>query len=172
MSALRWIEVTDFFTEHEPGQAWLQPGCCDLWRDLSLPLPLPDVQVCALRKIADQICNADSGVIAVFTGRDAAGKLMAAEALSYELERSLHRIDTSEISNLSAVEIENYFVRILHDARDENAILMFDNADRLLNSRLGTLESYRGLVILTTDSVLEMPAAHHTVDSPFPADTE
>lgn len=80
--------------------------------DFSLPLPLPEEQVIALRKIADRMSMTRSsvrpGLIAVFTGCDAAGKLMAAEALAYELQRTLRRVDRSEIDGFPMESLKNF----------------------------------------------------------------
>jgi hypothetical protein len=148
---------------------------CGFWQDLSLPLPLPEEQVLALCKIAMRITNspfATSGVIAIFTGSDAAGKLMAADALAYETQHPLYRVDKSEISESSA-----QLLRILNTGRSKNAILMFDNADDFPKAILQTLQEQPGVFILTMDSTENALATLctsqlHIVDFPFPSDNE
>ena len=173
MSAAQWIDSQNFATANTDS---FRPDPCDFWRDLSLPLPLPETQVIALCRIATRMSEAyfdsPSGVIAVFTGSDAAGKLMAAEALAYETQRTLYRVDGSEIS-----EVNGQFMRILNTARAENAILMFDNVGSFSDPLLQSLKAYPGLSILTVDSAegteAEFSAAHHyVVDFPFPLDSE
>jgi hypothetical protein len=175
MSASRWIETTCLLAE--PHNFRPQPRDGGFWRDLSLPLALPEAQVAALRNMAgrmDHACSdTRSGMIAIFTGRDAAGKLMAAEALAYEMQRPLHRVDSSEMSGAP----DKHFARVLHAACSENAILMLDNAGSLPNRLLQSLKSYSGLSILTADSAQETSAAlresaHYIVDFPFPFDNE
>jgi SpoVK/Ycf46/Vps4 family AAA+-type ATPase len=149
--------------------------------NFSLHLPLPEEQVIALRKIADRMSKTCAsvwpGMIAVFAGCDAAGKLMAAEALAYELQRPLHRVDRSEIDRFSYGEPDKHFARILRAARAENAILILENVDDLPNALFQTLEDHPGLSILITDSDQETSAAlrkstHYIVDFPFPFDNE
>jgi SpoVK/Ycf46/Vps4 family AAA+-type ATPase len=149
--------------------------------DFSLPLPLPEEQVTALRKIADRMnktcASVRPGMIAVFAGCDAAGKLMAAEALAYELQRPLHRVDRSEIDGFSYGEPGKDFARILSAVRAENAILILENVDDLPNALFQTLEDHPGLSILITDSNQETSIAlrnstHYIVDFPFPFDNE
>ena len=173
MSAAQWIDAQTFAAANTES---FRPDPCDFWRDLSLPLPLPEAQVIALCKIATRMSEAffdsPSGMIAVFTGSDAAGKLMAAEALAYETQRTLYRVDTTEIS-----EVDGQFTRILNTARSENAILMLDNAGSLSDTLLQSLKGYPGLSILTVDSVkneaAEFSAPHrYVVDFPFPSDSE
>ncbi len=176
MSAAQWI-TGQFDPDPCPDQ--LKPeaeagyGC----RELSLPVPLPELQVAALLRIADWInrkCSgAGSGVIAIFTGRDAAGKLMAAEALAYEIQRTIYPVRMSEIGFAG----EPHFARILDAASTEEAILMIDNANGLPLRLIQRLESYPGLSILIADSLGEVPtrvclSAHSIVDFPFPADSE
>ena len=173
MSAAQWIDAQNFGA---PNTDSFRPDPCDFWRDLSLPLPLPEAQVIALCKIATRMretcLDAPIAIIAVFTGSDAAGKLMAAEALGYETQRTLYRVDTSEINGL-----DGQLARVLNAARAENAILMFDNAESLPGSLLQSLKAYPGLSILTVDSTedatAEISAPHHyVVDFPFPSDGE
>lgn len=173
MSAAQWIDVQNFAA---PNTDSFRPDPCDFWRDLSLPLPLPEAQVAALCKIATRMresCfNAPSGMIVVFTGSDAAGKLMAAEALGYETQRTLCRVDVSEISGL-----DGQLARILNTARSDSAILMFDNAESLPAAALKTLKTYPGLYILNVDSAEDALAKlsepqHYLVDFPFPSDSE
>ena len=181
MSASQWIQTTCPFAEPKPACIRHESECCGSWRDLSLPLPLPEAQVAVLRRIAGRISDqcpiASPTMIAVFTGRDAVGKLMAAEALAYEMERTLHRVHASEIGGLSTQEAKRHFTRILHAATAENAILMLDNAEGLPSSLLHMLADYPSPSILATDSGQELSqplrkAAHYVVDFPFPLDNE
>jgi hypothetical protein len=177
MSAALWIEAGRFFVDPCPDQIRPEPKSCDVWSELSLPLPLPEAQVAKLRRIAkrmnDPCTGVPSGVIAVFTGSDAAGKLMAAEALAYEMQRVLYRVDLNEVG----LAEEPHFARILNTAKAQDAILMLGNADGLPISMIQFLKGYPGLSILTTDSPREIStmlykAAHCVVDFPFPAEYE
>ena len=166
MSAAQWIAAQNF------GISNTDP--CGIWKDLSLPLPLPEAQVLALCKIAMRITDPSfgttSGMIAIFTGSDAAGKLMAAEALAYETQLPLQHVDKSEISGF-----DNQFARILKTARSENAILMFDGADDFPGAVLQTLQNHPGLSILMMDSAVNAARCTpqpYIVDFPFPSDNE
>ena len=181
MCGTQWIEATYPFAGANTENFRPEPEPCDWWPELSLPLPLPEPQVTALRYIAgrmNKICSdAAPATIAVFTGCDAAGKLMAAEALAYELQRPLYRVDRSEIIGYWNVDTEKYFALTLNAARAEDSILMLDNADGLPAALFKTLESYPGLSILTMDSAREAATAlrkpaYYVVDFPFPYDTE
>ena len=173
MSAAQWIDTQTFATANTDS---FRPDPCDFWRDLSLPLPLPEAQVIALCKIATRMSETcfdiPSGMIAIFTGSDAAGKLMAAEAIAYETQRTLYRVDGSEIS-----EVDGQFTRTLNRARAEDAILMLDNVESMSEPLLRSLKAYPGLSILTVDSVEDASAelckvAPYVVDFPFPSDNE
>jgi hypothetical protein len=177
MSAAQWIEAGRFFVDRCPDQIRSKTEPCDGWTELSLPLPLPESQVAKLRRMAGQMndncADMPSGVIAVFTGSDAAGKLMAAEALAYEMQRVLYRVDVNEVE----LAEEPHFARILNTAKAQDAILMLGNADGLPISMIQFLKGYSGLSILTTDSPREIStmlykAAHYVVDFPFPAEYE
>ena len=177
MSAAQWIEAGQFFVDPCADQFRSGTESRDVWQDLSLPLPLPESQVAALRRIAKRmnaICpGLTSGVIAVFTGCDAAGKLMAAEALAYEIQRTLYRVDAGEFGPPETT----HFALLLSEAKAENAILMIDNACGLPIALIESLRGYSGLSILITDSAQEIStnlrqSAHYLVDFPFPADNE
>jgi hypothetical protein len=150
------------------------------WQDLTLPVSLPETQVTALHSIAKCMSNGRGispwGMLVVFTGCDAAGKLMAAEALAYELQRPLHRVDGNEMLTLSDREAQKQLARTIKAAGEERAILMIDTTAGLPNALLHTLRSYPGLSILTMDSARNASArlvlAHYAVDFPFPFDNE
>jgi len=181
MCGTQWIEATYAFAETNNRNFQPERVPCYWWPDLSLPLSLPETQVTALRYIAGRTSKLSSGTasstIAVFTGRDAAGKLMAAEALAYEMQRPLWRVDTREIGDFSIADFENYLVHTLNAASAENAILMVDNADGLSNALFRRIEGYRGLCILAIDATQEAAAnlrnpTYFVVDFPFPYDNE
>lgn len=180
MSASQWIETTCPCAGREPDCIrGVEPSRS--WQGLSLPLPLPEAQVAALCMIASCMSDKCSGVfpaiIAIFTGRDAAGKLMAAEALAYETQRVLYRADASELSELPTRDAEEHFTRTLNEAHAGDAILMLDNAESLPNSLLHALADYPGPRILTADSAQELSkslrrVSHYLIDFPFPTDNE
>ncbi|QNI34185.1 AAA family ATPase [Alloacidobacterium dinghuense] len=181
MSALPCIKASYFYAEPDPARLRAEQQCRDSWRDLSLPLPLPEAQVIALCKIATHLnfkgANASSCLIAIFTGQDAAGKLMAAEALAYEVQRTLYRIDLSEIGEFLAEDGKRRLTQMVAAARTENAILIIDNADDLPGPLLKLLAAYSGLSILMTDASHERSSpmyrsAHYVVDFPFQTETE
>lgn len=146
---------------------WIEPA-----HNFSLPLPLPEAQVNALHMIVERMNDDCAGMIAVFAGCDAVGKLMAAEALAYEMQRTLHPIDKSEFDLAEGAHL----ARILEAAKSEEAILMLNDADGLPVSLLRKLEVYPGLSILAVDSAQESSTALgksvHYVDFPFPFEGE
>lgn len=109
------------------------------------------------------------GISALFTGDSGTGKTTAAEAIAYELDLDLYRIDLSMVVNKYIGETEKNLKKIFDAAEDGGAILMFDEADALFGKRsevkdshdryanievgylLQRMESYRGLAILTTN---------------------
>jgi hypothetical protein len=177
MSAVPWIEDKHSFATPDPDGKKSEPQAGEVWRELSLPLSLPQSQVAALCRIAGRISPEDpraaASVVTVFTGPDAAGKLMAAEALAYELQRPLHRADAGE----PGLAEKPHFSRTLEAAETENAILLLENADHAPGCLIQKLKSYPGLSILISDSGQTVPTrlravAHSVVDFPFPSENE
>jgi SpoVK/Ycf46/Vps4 family AAA+-type ATPase len=94
---------------------------------------------------------------------------MAAEAIDNQLGAVLHRIDLSRIVSKYIGETAKNIDRVFDDAENSGAVLQFDEADAVFRRRskvrdahdryanlevgylLQRMESYAGLVILTTN---------------------
>ena len=118
------------------------------------------------------------GIGALFSGASGTGKTLAAEVLANELRLDLHRIDLALMVSKYIGETEKNLKRVFDAAEEGGAILLFDEADALFGKRsevkdshdryanievsylLQRVESYRGLVILTTN-------LQGTIDSAF-----
>ena len=77
----------------------------------------------------------ESGVSALFTGPDHAGKAIAAEALAIELGFDLYRIDLASIVSQYIGETEANLRRIFDLAEEDGVLLLFDEADALFGQR-------------------------------------
>jgi SpoVK/Ycf46/Vps4 family AAA+-type ATPase len=131
------------------------------------------------------------GISALFAGGSGTGKTMAAEVLADELRLDLYRIDLSTLISKYIGETEKHLRRVFDAAEAGGAILLFDEADAVFGRRsevrdshdryanievgylLQRVESYRGLVILTTNQPQALDAAfarriRFTVRFPFP----
>jgi len=109
------------------------------------------------------------GIASLFAGASGTGKTMAAEVLANELRLDLYRIDLASMVSKYIGETEKNLRRVFDAAEESGAILLFDEADALFGKRsdvkdshdryanievsylLQRVESYRGLVILTTN---------------------
>lgn len=159
------------------------------WDDLVLPEQKRRI----LREIVDHVRqnfkvyeSRDSkglrglGLSALFLGASDTGKTLAAEVIASELKLDLYRIDLSVVVSKYIGETEKKaearrktkktldLRRVFKEAENENAILLFDEADALFGKRskvkdshdryiniesshlLQLIEAYPGLVILTT----------------------
>ena len=110
------------------------------------------------------------GISALFAGKSGTGKTMAAQVMANDLKHDLYRIDLSAVLGKYIGETEKNLDRLFEAADDSNAILLFDEADALFEKRsdvkdasdryanmpitylLQRIESYQGLVILSTNS--------------------
>ncbi len=131
------------------------------------------------------------GIGALFAGASGTGKTMAAEVLANELRLDLYRVDLSALVSKYIGETEKNLRQVFDAAEAGGAILLFDEADatfgrrsevrdshdRYANIEVGYLlqrvETYRGLVILTTNQPHSLDPAfarriRFTVQFPFP----
>ena len=120
---------------------------------------------------------------ALFSGRNGAGKTLAAEFLARHLDVALFRIDLSKVVSKYIGETEKNLARVFDAAELSGAILLFDEADALFGKRseakdahdryanieidylLQRLEKFRGLAILScqrrhADDLTFMPKIH------------
>ena len=117
------------------------------------------------------------GIRALFAGKSGTSKTMAAEVIATELKLGLYRIDLSRVVNKYIGETEKNLRRVFDAAEASDAVLLVDEADALFGKRsevkdshdryanievsylLQRIESYRGLVILTTNRKENLDAA-------------
>lgn len=100
-----------------------------------------------------------AGVVSVFRGDAGNGKTMAAESLANALKLPVYRIDYTVLKNTT----ESNLAALFDEAEQHSAALLFDEADALFAVKTTTsslvtafliqkIESYGGLVILTTNA--------------------
>ena len=155
-------------------QNWIEP-------DLVLPIPClvalrPVVAAvraqCAARRqwVRNPKLARPKGSPVLFTGKNRAGALVAAQTLARDLKMDLYRIDLSGVVNKYIGETEKNLRRIFDAAEESGAVLLFDEANALFGKRtevkdshdryanmvvnylLQRIEGFEGLVILTTKS--------------------
>jgi len=135
------------------------------------------------------------GIGALFAGGSGTGKTMASEVLANELRLDLYRIDFSALVSKYIGETEKNLRQVFDAAEAGGAILLFDEADALFGKRsevrdshdryanievsylLQRIETFRGLVILTTNQPQSLDSAfarriRFTVQFPFPDATQ
>ena len=118
-----------------------------------------------------------AGVRALFTGPSGTGKTLAARLLSAALHMDLYRLDLSLVVNKYIGETEKNLSRVFARAEELDVILLLDEGDALLTQRtsvqsandryanletnylLQRLESYEGIIIVTTNAGDRIDAA-------------
>jgi hypothetical protein len=110
------------------------------------------------------------GVRALFSGSSGTGKTLAARIIAAELGMDLYRVDLSAVVNKYIGETEKNLHRVLSRAEELDVVLLLDEGDSLLGGRtevksandryanletnylLQRLESYQGIVLVTTNA--------------------
>lgn len=110
------------------------------------------------------------GVRALFTGPSGTGKTLAAGWLATRLGLPLYRVDLASVTSKYIGETEKNLAQLLARAEQAEVVLLFDEADSLFGKRtdvrdsndrfantqtnylLQRVESYDGLIILTSNS--------------------
>ena len=117
------------------------------------------------------------GISALFSGSSGTGKTFSAEIIAKELGVDLQRIDLPSVVSKYIGESEKTLSKIFDAAEYGGSILLFDEADAVFGKRsevkdandryanievsylLQRMESFRGLVILTTNQETSMDTA-------------
>lgn len=158
-------------------------------------------QRCRLREqLADNLgitlqARYQMGVKALFTGPSGTGKTLAASWLANRLGMPLYRVDLASVTSKYIGETEKNLSRLLGQAEQEDVLLLFDEADSLFGKRtdvkdsndrfanaqtnylLQRIESYSGVVLLTSNSKARFDAAFTRrldmmIDFPLPGPEE
>lgn len=117
------------------------------------------------------------GLVALFAGEAGTGKTLTAEILANVLDRDLNIVSIPKIVSKWIGETEKNVREVFSQARAQNAILLFDEADSLfakrvkverasdhfqnmeVNNLLQEIERFDGIVILTTNLEINMDRA-------------
>ena len=117
------------------------------------------------------------GVRALFSGPSGTGKTLAARALAAALQMDLYRVDLAAVVNKYIGETERNLNQVLSRAEELDVVLLLDEGDALMTSRtevsnandryanletnylLQRLETYEGIVIITTNAGTRIDAA-------------
>jgi SpoVK/Ycf46/Vps4 family AAA+-type ATPase len=109
------------------------------------------------------------GATALFYGPPGTGKSLAAEAVAYELGRPLRRVNAAQVTSKWVGETSQNLEAIFREARQHEAVLVFEEADALFAGRtpvgsatdryanldtavlLREMERFPGVVILTSN---------------------
>jgi SpoVK/Ycf46/Vps4 family AAA+-type ATPase len=92
---------------------------------------------------------------ALFSGRNGAGKTMAAEFLARRLDVALFRIDLSQVVGKYIGETEKNLRRLFDAAKSSGAILLFDEADALFGKRSEVKDSHDRYANIEIDYLLQ-----------------
>jgi hypothetical protein len=110
------------------------------------------------------------GVRALFTGPSGTGKTLASGWLATRLSLPLYRVDLASVTSKYIGETEKNLAKLLAKAEQDEVVLLFDEADALFGKRtevkdandrfanaqtnylLQRIESYKGIVLLTSNS--------------------
>lgn len=117
------------------------------------------------------------GVRGLFTGGSGTGKTLAARVLAAELDMDLYRVDLAAVVDKYIGQTEKNLHQVLSRAEALDVILLLDEGDSLLASRtevksandryanletnylLQRLESYQGIVLVTTNAAQNIDRA-------------
>ncbi|KIJ38523.1 hypothetical protein M422DRAFT_210969 [Sphaerobolus stellatus SS14] len=117
--------------------------------------------------LKDLVSGKGGGMIALLHGKPGTGKTLTAEAVAEHLRRPLYVVGSAEIPYYAG-ELEKQLQTIVQRAKRWNAVLLFDEADELVEDRgysggfgnnamvtvaLRVLEYHAGVVFLTTNRV-------------------
>lgn len=123
------------------------------------------------------------GVRAMFSGPSGTGKTLAARVLAAILQMDLYRVDLAAVVNKYIGETERNLNHVLSRAEELDVLLLLDEGDALMTKRtevrnandryanletnylLQRLESYEGVVIITTNAAQRIdPAFTRRID--------
>jgi SpoVK/Ycf46/Vps4 family AAA+-type ATPase len=112
--------------------------------------------------------------VLLFSGSPGTGKTATAEGIAHELDRSILVVDYSRIQNCFVGQTEKNIVRAFHEAKKQDAVLFWDEADAMFYDRDSTrcnwevrdvnvllqqLERFEGVCILATNRKITLDKA-------------
>src|SRR5258706_1777887 len=103
------------------------------------------------------------GVTALFTGRDAVGKINAGIALANQIGAKLYRVDLSRVVSKYIGETETNLQALFDDAARQGAILFFDEADALFGKRSDVRDSHDRFANAAIDYLLQLMESYNGV---------
>src|SRR5712691_3154891 len=133
----------------------------------SRPWPWPQHGIQRRRLCAPRMWS--SGATVLLYGPPGTGKSLAAEAVDYELGRPLRRVNAAQVTSKWVGETAQNLESIFREARQHEAVLVFEEADALFSGRtpvgsatdryanldtavlLREMERFPGVVILTSN---------------------
>jgi AAA+ superfamily predicted ATPase len=119
-----------------------------------------------------EVLEKGKGTVVLFAGPPGTGKTMTAEAMAQHLGRPLHIADYAQLESKWIGDTEKNIVEIFRAAKEAKAVLLLDEADAILSSRvdgglyndraynrqvsilLHELELFDGLCIMTTNRMV------------------
>ena len=117
--------------------------------------------------------------VLLFSGPPGTGKTATAEALAHELDKPILVADYSRIQNCFVGQTEKNIVRVFREARNQDAVLFWDEADAMFYDRdsahrnwevrdvnvlLQELERFEGICILATNRKITLDKALGAAD--------
>jgi len=103
------------------------------------------------------------GVTALFTGRDAVGKINAGIALANQIGAKLYRVDLSRVVSKYIGETEKNLQALFDDAARQGVILFFDEADALFGKRSDVRDSHDRFANAAIDYLLQLMESYNGV---------
>lgn len=123
-------------------------------RDLVLPNDLKDDL-----KLVVKLCQGDkaSSPVMLFHGKSGTGKTFAASALAGSIRRKLCVVKLGKVLSRYVGDTERRLEQAFQEARSQNAILLLDEIDSLLYSRIYSHQSWQVTEVNTLLKLLEDP---------------
>lgn len=170
----------------EPLRGWSRLVTDDATRELLVGL---EVRCRQRERLLDHLSDGfgatdNIGVRALIGGPSGTGKTLAARILAAELDTDVYRVDVAAIVDKYVGETEKNLDRVLSGAEELDVVLLIDEGDSLLGARtevrsandrfanletnflLQRLETYQGVVLVTTNAEDRIdPAFHRRMDA-------
>jgi SpoVK/Ycf46/Vps4 family AAA+-type ATPase len=142
-----------------------------------------------LADLVEHASRSKAGFPVLLTGSRGRSRSRAVEALAFELDRPLHRIDISEVVSKYIGETEKSLSRVFDAAEEAGAVLLFDEADALFGRRaevkdshdryerlvgylLGRMHGRTGVSVVAVESRDELSQLHAWFDEVIDLDSD